>query len=119
MTDLRGLRSADFRDDQLFVTRTVWRTQTEERTKTTARRAGVPVLPALVKYLEAHRSGHKEDGFLLPGSKMACPLNLANLGRRPIVPKLRGKNIERHGWHAFRRGLGRANRGYQPDSQTR
>ncbi len=71
MSELRGLRWGDFRDGQLFVTRTVWRTKTEERTKTTASRAGVPVLPVLAKYLDAHRNGQAEDGLLFAGPKMS------------------------------------------------
>jgi integrase len=36
---------------------------------------------------------------------MGRPLNLANLARRVIVPRLAVKGVEWHGWHAFRRGL--------------
>jgi integrase len=53
-----------------------------------------------------HRNDSLADGFVFAGPKMARPLNLANLVRCVIIPKLKEKGVEWHGWHAFRRGLG-------------
>jgi integrase len=46
------------------------------------------------------------EHLLFAGAKKKRPLNLANLARRVIVPKLRAAGVEWRGWHAFRRGLG-------------
>ena len=65
----------------------------------------------LQKWLETHRNGFPQEGFIFAGPKMGRPLNLANLARRTIVRELKkgrgeGKTeVEWHGWHAFRRGL--------------
>ena len=61
--------------------------------------------PPFAKLLEEHRNGHSQDGFIFAGEKMGRPLNLANLARRVIVPKLKEAGVEWFGWHGFRRGL--------------
>jgi integrase len=104
-SELRGLRWEDLRDNQLFISRTVWNTHQREKTKTAESKAPVPIVSVLNEYLEAHRNGFPADGFIFAGPKMSRPLNLANLARRVIVPKLSAKGVEWHGWHAFRRGL--------------
>ena len=104
--ELRGLRWEDLRDNQLFVTRTVWNTTERAQTKTPTSKAPVPVLPVLARLLEAHRDGFPSDGYIFAGAKMRKPLNLANLARRVIVPKLKKSGYNGWtGWHAFRRGL--------------
>ncbi len=65
----------------------------------------MPVVGVLQKWLEEHRNGFIEDGFIFAGPKTGAPLNLSNLARRVIVPKLKEAGIEWHGWHALRRGL--------------
>jgi integrase len=105
-SELRGLRWEDLRDNQLFVTRTVWNTSERGKTKTASSKAPVPVLPILASLLEAHRNGFAGDGYIFAGTKMRKPLNLANLARRVIVPKLRKAGVQYwSGWHGFRRGL--------------
>lgn len=105
-SELRGLRWEDLRDNQLFVTRTVWNTKERGKTKTASSKAPVPVLPVLARLLEAHRNGFPSDGYIFTGAKMGKPLNLANLARRVIVPKLRENGYNSwSGWHGFRRGL--------------
>ncbi len=104
-SELRGLRWEDLSDDELRVTRTVWNTHIEEKTKTKASKSSVPVVPILQESLRAHRNGTAE-GFIFAGPKLNRPLNLANLARRVIVPKLTEAGVEWHGWHGFRRGLG-------------
>jgi len=105
-SELRGLRWSDFRDGQLFITRTVWNTTERDKTKTVDARAPVPVLKFLAKLLEAHRNGFSADGYIFAGPKSGRPLNLANLARRVIVPKLNEAGVQCwSGWHGFRRGL--------------
>ena len=105
-SELRGLRWSDFRDGQFFVTHTVWNTSARDKTKTADAMAPVPVLKSLAKILEAHRSGANESGYIFAGPKKGRPLNLANLARRVIVPKLKAAGVQCwSGWHGFRRGL--------------
>lgn len=104
-SELRGLRWEDLRDDQLFIVRTVWNTHQREKTKTSESKAPVPIVGVLNKYLQDHRNGLPADGYIFAGPKMGRPLNLANLARRVVVPKLEAKGVEWQGWHAFRRGL--------------
>ena len=85
--------------------RTVWNTHERNKTKTAESKAPVPIVGVLQKYLESHRNGFPSDGFIFAGPKMGRALNLANLARRVIVPKLTASGVEWHGWHAFRRGL--------------
>jgi integrase len=105
-SELRGLRWSDFRDGQLFITRTVWNTTERDKTKTVDSAAPVPVLKFLAKLLEAHRDGITANGYIFAGPKAGRPLNLANLARRVIVPKLIEAGVQCwSGWHGFRRGL--------------
>lgn len=104
-SELRGLRWGDLRGDELHVNRMVWESHIEEKTKTPASKAPVPVVGLLRKWLEEHRNGFTADGFIFAGPKTGAPLNLANLARRVIVPKLKEAGIEWHGWHALRRGI--------------
>lgn len=105
-SELRGLRWNDFRDGQLFITRTVWNTTERDKTKTVDAKAPVPVLKFLAKLLEAHRNGSPSDGYIFAGPKCGRPLNLANLARRVVVPKLNAARVQCwSGWHGFRRGL--------------
>ena len=68
----------------------------------------MPILPLLADLLETHRDGFASDSYIFSGQKnpqKGCALNLANLARRVIVPKLSQAGVKWHGWHAFRRGL--------------
>ncbi|MFZ3329290.1 MAG: tyrosine-type recombinase/integrase [Candidatus Acidiferrales bacterium] len=105
-SELRGLRWGDLRDGQLYVERSFWKSSLEEKPKSTASRAGVPVIDQLAKILEAHRNGFAAADFIFAGPKLGRPLDLKNLANRIIIPALEKKKIEWHGWHAFRRGLG-------------
>ena len=105
-SELRGLRWSDFRDGQFFITHTVWNTSARDKTKTVDAMAPVPVLKSLAKILEAHRGDGNEAGYIFAGPKNGRPLNLANLARRVIVPKLKAAGVQCwSGWHGFRRGL--------------
>jgi integrase len=105
-SELRGLRWEDLGENELRISRSVWNTHIEERTKTASSKAPIPLVPILQEWLVVHRNGSSADGFIFAGEKMGRPLNLANLARRVIVPKLKENKIEWHGWHSFRRGLG-------------
>jgi len=101
-SELRGLRWSDFRDGQFFITRTVWNTTERDKTKTIDAKAPVPVLRLVARILEPLRG----DGYIFAGPKNGRPLNLANLARRIIVPKLNAAGVQCwSGWHGFRRGL--------------
>jgi integrase len=105
MSELRGLRWKDFNGGQLNISNTVWGTHEREKTKTSSSKAPVPVLSVLADLLEKHRNGFSENAYIFQGAKMGRPLNLSNLARRVVVPKLRKVGVEWHGWHAFRRGV--------------
>lgn len=104
-SELRGLRWKDLHDGQLDISNTVWGTHEREKTKTASSKAPVPVLPILASLLEEHRNGFAQSTYIFQGEKMGRPLNLSNLARRIIVPKLKKAGVKWHGWHAFRRGL--------------
>lgn len=53
-SELRGLQRGDIDGNQIYVRRTVWNTIVEDRTKTDASPAPVPLVPMLRKWLEAH-----------------------------------------------------------------
>jgi len=100
--ELRGIRWDDFTGDELRVARTVWRTHVVEDTKTEASAANVPVIPILRRALELHRKASPGKVYIFAGERRGTPLNLDNLSRRVIQPKVGDKW---KGWHAFRRGL--------------
>ena len=105
-SELRVLPWSDLHDSQFFSTRTVWNTSLRDQTKKIDEKASVPVLKSLAKILEAHRDDANEAGHISAGPKNGRPLNLANLARRIIVPKLKAASVECWaGWHGFRRGL--------------
>jgi integrase len=105
-SELRGLRWSDFHNGQFFISRTVWNTSERDKTKTVDAKAPVPVLKSLAKVLEAHRDDSATSRYIFAGPKNGRPLNLANLARRVIVPKLKAAGVQCWtGWHGFRRGL--------------
>lgn len=105
--EIMGLRWEDYTGEELYVRRAVWRTYIGE-TKTASSTAPVPVIPALRRVLDAHRRRTTSTGWIFAGERKGgkAPLNLANLLRREMRPKLDKAKIEWHGWHGFRRGLG-------------
>jgi integrase len=110
-SEIRGLKWGDLVNRNIYVNRTVWGAKVQEKTKTVASKAPVPVVPVLQKWLEEHRIGQPQDGLMFVGPKKNHSLNLANLARRVIVPTLKKSReakksgVEWHGWHSFRRGL--------------
>lgn len=105
-SEIQALRWEDLKGDELYVRRSAWRpTHVIEETKTQASRAPVPVIPMLAKYLEAHRNGSSDEGFIFAGPKMGRPLDLHNLAKRVICPALQKAKVPWCGFHGFRRGL--------------
>ena len=130
LSELRGLRWADFDGDNIHVKRTVWRTHIGP-TKTVEAEASVPVLPILKSILKEHRTTVKsssDDAYIFAGERRGQPLNLPNLARRVIIPTITRCSVCRktksecekdhthefvldttlppwRGWHSFRRGL--------------
>jgi integrase len=125
--EIQGLRWEDYRDGQLYVSRSIWNGRVGEP-KTRMGRAPVPVIPYLAKRLELHRiaSGNPPDGPIFRNA-FGRPLSLPSVVNRVILPTLNacvhcgqpesghavGHEYSRdvqvpewHGWHAARRGLG-------------
>ena len=101
LSEIRGLRWEDYDGEELMVRRSVWRTFTGE-TKTPESRATVPVISPLRKMLDAHRRRNGASGWIFAGEKKHFALNLDNLARRSIIPRVGDRW---HGWHGWRRGL--------------
>jgi integrase len=104
LSELRGLRWSDFDGETLHVTRSMWRTFVAEP-KTAGSEADVPILPLLSDALKRHHDEHPFTTYIFEGERRGTPLNLANLARRVIIPKLKEQKLQWHGWHAFRRSL--------------
>ena len=102
MSELRGLKWTDIADGELVVQRSVWRTHVGE-TKTSSSEGAVPVLQVVTDALADHHKRSKSE-FIFAGGT-GKPMVIANLTRRDIVPVLKAKHIDWHGWHGFRRGL--------------
>jgi integrase len=125
--EIRGLAWEDFTGTELNVRRSVWNSTVSEP-KTRRSQAAIPVVSQLADALNAHRTraGKLAVGFIFEGGT-GQPLNLDNLARRVIQPRIEkcgicklskaehkpeGHLFERdrtlpkwYGWHAFRRGL--------------
>jgi integrase len=125
--EIQGLRWEDYRDGQIYVSRSIWNGRVTEP-KTRKGRAPVPVIPNLAKRLEMHRLsyGNPKTGPMFPNA-FGRPLALTSVVNRVIPPALNrcahcGKPEVSHpadhgyerdaripewkGWHAARRGLG-------------
>lgn len=83
----------------------VWHThvttpKTEESSK------AVPIIEPLTSILADLREadGNPADGPILRGPSGKV-LNLDNLSKRVLVPLLKAKKIEWHGWYSLRRGV--------------
>jgi integrase len=100
-SEIRGLQWPDYTGAELFVRRAVWRTAVDQ-TKTPESKAVVPVISLLKTLLDAHRKRNADSTWIFAGEKKGFALNLDNLARRSIIPKV-GERW--HGWHGWRRGL--------------
>src|SRR5262249_7026063 len=104
--EIEGLRWEDYRDGEIHVSRSIWNGH-ETDPKTRKSRAPIPVIRQLGDRLEMHRrrSGNPESGPIFVTGKGTHQM-MNNLLGRVMLPALRKANIEWHGWHACRRGLG-------------
>jgi integrase len=100
-SEIRGLQWPDYTGAELFVRRAVWRTAVDQ-TKTPESKAVVPVISLLKTLLDAHHKRNADSTWIFAGEKKGFALNLDNLARRSIIPKV-GERW--HGWHGWRRGL--------------
>lgn len=127
--EVRGLRWQDFNGKELRVERSIWDGGVINRPKTPCSAAPIPVVKQLRDALELHRQRMgKLASPELPifQSGVGTPLNLENVARRIIIPKIekcvvcrRPKHAHKpeshlfeldktlcwHGFHGFRRGL--------------
>jgi integrase len=104
LSELRGLRWSDYDGESLRISRSIWRTHVS-LPKTSESEASIPVLPELRIVLDRHRDGASDNAYIFAGKRRGQPLNLANLARRVIQPRIAEHGIPWLGWHAFRRGL--------------
>ncbi|HEV2381511.1 MAG TPA: hypothetical protein VG206_17155 [Terriglobia bacterium] len=83
----------------------VWESIVDEP-KTQKSKSPVPVIGPLAKLLDRHREvhGNPQSGFVF-GTRYETALNLSNLAKRYIRPRLQKQGMKGCGWHAFRRGL--------------
>lgn len=126
--ELRGLLWKDFNGKELSVQRSIWN-KFVNKPKTACSEAPIPVVRPLRDALEAHRQRMGElaaPDLPIFQSGIGTPMNLANLGKRVITPKIEkcvkcrkpkaehkpeshlfelDKTLCWRGWHAFRRGL--------------
>jgi len=126
--ELRGLVWKDFTGKTLAVERSVWN-GIVNKPKTTCSAASIPVVAQLRDGLESHRLRMGElaaPDLPIFQSGIGTPMNLANLAKRVIVPKIEkcakcrkakhahkpeshlfelDRTLHWKGWHAFRRGL--------------
>jgi integrase len=86
--EIRGLLWESYRDNEIQVTRSIWRGHVTEP-KTRRSRGAIPVILPLAMRLEAHRarSGKPNSGVMFPNQK-GEPMDMGNLLNRSILPAL-------------------------------
>jgi integrase len=108
LSEIRGLRWADFKNGELHVRRSVWRTVVGAP-KTYESEAAVPCVPVLQEMLTNYRKSltkfNSDNDYIFAGERRGVPLNLHNLANRNLKPIFKEKGIAWKGWHGFRRGL--------------
>jgi integrase len=105
LSEMQGLQWPDVDFETAFITvnRKVWRKH-EGETKTEARQAPVPMISPVIIALKTHKEQNAGTTWVFEGRN--GPLDIATHGTKKIRPALRKAEVEWHGWHAFRRGLG-------------
>lgn len=103
--ELRGFLWENYSHGTIWVSQSVWESIVDEP-KTRKSKSPVPVIGPLAKLLDKHREakGSPQSGFVF-GTRNGTALNLSNLAKRYIRPRLQKEGIKWSGWHAFRRGL--------------
>jgi integrase len=102
--EIKGLRWEDYDGEVLNIRRAVAHGKLLT-VKTDASQAPVPVIGVVKKVLADHLKLNSGDGYIFHGDT-GNPLVIENLVRRSIIPTLSKANVDWHGFHAFRRGLG-------------
>ena len=97
--EIQGLQWEDIAENEIAVRRAVWRGIVDEP-KTTASKAGVPLVPTLGKILEAYRT---EQGSPVVGPLFG--MELEKLAQRIVKPVVETVGLKWHGSHALRRGI--------------
>jgi integrase len=115
MSEIKGLRWEDYDGEILNIQRGVVSGIVED-VKTKTSRAPVPVIKTLKTVLASHLALNSGDGYIFHGETNE-PVRFENLARRDIIPVLEEKNIQWHGFHAFRRGLSSVLYGLIPEQE--
>ena len=126
--EIRGVRWRDFTGKTLAVERSIWNAVVN-KPKTRCSAAPIPIVRPLAEALEMHRlrmGKLAEADSPIFQSGIGTPINMANLAKRVIVPKIEkcvkcrkakaehrpeahlfklDRSLFWKGWHAFRRGL--------------
>lgn len=86
--EIRGLMWENYHDNEIQVTRSIWRGHVTEP-KTRRSRGAIPVILPLAMRLESHRarSGKPKSGVMFPNQN-GEPMDLGNLLNRSILPAL-------------------------------
>lgn len=125
--ELRGLQWENYRNGEVLISRSVWKTHVTEP-KSRKSRASIPVIKCLAQRLERHRVrlGNPAAGPIFPNG-IGRPMDMNTLLTRVVLPvlnrcalceksKVEHENADHdyrrndslpkwRGWHAFRRGL--------------
>ena len=103
--EARGVRWEDYQGKRLFVQQSVWHTHTTTP-KTEEAASPVPVIETLADILGKLREvdGNPGSGSILRGPS-GKPMNLDNLSKRLMSPRLKAAGLEWHGWYSLRRGV--------------
>jgi integrase len=103
--ELRGFLWENYNQGVIWVSQSVWESIVDEP-KTQRSKSPVPVIGPLAKLLDRHREarGNSQTGFVF-ATRNGTALNLSNLAKRYIRPRIEREGIKWWGWHAFRRGL--------------
>lgn len=126
--EIRGVRWRDFTGKTLAVERSIWNAIVN-KPKTVCSAAPIPIVRPLADALETHRLRMGElaaPDLPIFQSGIGTPINMANLAKRVIVPRIEkcvkcrkaktehkpeshlfelDRSLYWKGWHAFRRGL--------------
>jgi integrase len=103
--EARGLRWEDFDGRRLWISQSVWHTFTTAP-KTAEAASPVPVIESLAEILNdlRERDGNPSTGPILRGPSGRA-MNLDNLSKRVLIPKLTLAGMDWHGWYSLRRGV--------------
>jgi len=103
--ELRGVEWQDYSGTEITVCRSIWKSVVN-RSKTTASRKSVPVIPALAEILDEYRmSMHNPTSGVIFHSGNGCPMAMDKLAQSVIRPAIEAIGLPWYGWHGFRRGI--------------